>query len=85
MPRRLAMMVAAGAIGLSVLSFNPSVAQAECEKIRGTITCTETKRVGNAPANSKAQTTTTTTTKKGSVNSSHPQGTKCTGPRGQCK
>jgi len=84
------MAAAAAALGLATLSFSPSAALAAnapagCTKDRGTINCTKTETVGNAPEHSKAQRTTTTTSKKGSVNSSHPEQKKCTGPRGQCK
>jgi hypothetical protein len=58
---------------------------AGCDKVRGTIECTQTETVGNAPENSNAQRTTTTTDQKGSFESSHEPVTECTGPPGQCR
>ena len=56
-----------------------------CTKERGTITCTQSEPVGNAPEHSNAQRTETTTTQKGSFQSSHEPVQKCEGPPGQCK
>ena len=90
MRKRLVIVATAVAVALSTLSFDASSALAAnapagCEKIRGTIVCQKEETVGNAPEHSKAQRTKTTTTKKGSLNSSHEEQKKCTGPRGQCK
>jgi hypothetical protein len=90
MKKRLLMLAASAALGISTLGLFQSEALAAnappgCTKDRGTIKCTTTNPYGNDEHSRSKKTTTTTTSKKGSLQSSHEPKTECTGNKGQCK